>query len=96
VASKERKLEEFLMGQPVSDRTRQTVLKEADDQMAQREAEKNFTIQAADPTMAAKQVPGRMMRLQQSGTQGSALNPTDPQAAAMAGLLLGSPEFQRR
>ena len=90
---KERKLEGLLLGQPVSDQTRQTVLKQFEDATAQQQAERNFPIKATDPEMLAGALPGGSMAYQENQLK---LPPLDQQAAVMAGLLLGSPEFQRR
>jgi uncharacterized protein (DUF1800 family) len=89
----ERKLETLLLGQPVSDRTRATVLQQFDDATAQQQAEKNFPIKATDPEMMAGALPGGSMATQEDRPKVAAM---DRQAAVMAGLLLGSPEFQRR
>jgi uncharacterized protein (DUF1800 family) len=88
-AVKERKLEALLMGQPVSDQTRTTVLQQFLVQTTQQEAAKNFSIRAngAEPMVSV---------LNPAAQQRKARPPQDLQAAAMAGLLLGSPEFQRR
>jgi uncharacterized protein (DUF1800 family) len=88
-AVKEKKLEALLMGQLVSDQTRATVLQQFQLQTTQQEAAKNFSIRAngAEPMAAA---------LNPAAAQKKVKPPQDPQAAAMAGLLLGSPEFQRR
>ena len=88
-AVKEKKLEALLMGQPVSDQTRTTVLQQFLVQTTQQEAAKSFSIRAngAEPVAAV---------LNPAAQQRKAKPPQDPQAAAMAGLLLGSPEFQRR
>jgi uncharacterized protein (DUF1800 family) len=94
VMAKEAKLESVLMGQPVSDKTRETVLKQFNDQAAQQEAVKNFPIRAMDPELMAGMLPGGSMAA--NPNQPRALAAVDPQAAIMAGLLLGSPEFQRR
>jgi hypothetical protein len=88
-AAKETKLEKALLGQAVSDRTRATVLQQFQDTKAQQEAEKNFPIRATEQEPMAGVLnavgPTPLVRPQQ-----------DRQAAVMAGLLLGSPEFQRR
>jgi uncharacterized protein (DUF1800 family) len=87
-ALKEKKLERLLLGQPVSDRTRTTVLQQFPAQTTQ-QAAKNFSIRAngAEPKAAV---------LNPAAQERKAKPPQGPQAAAMAGLLLGSPEFQRR
>jgi uncharacterized protein (DUF1800 family) len=88
-AVKEKKLEMLLLGQPVSDLTRTTVLQQFEVQTTQQEAAKSFSIRVngAEPMAAV---------LNPAAQQKKARPPQDPQAAAMAGLLLGSPEFQRR
>jgi uncharacterized protein (DUF1800 family) len=89
----ERTLEGLLLGQPVSDRTRETVLQQYEDANAQREAERNFPIKVTDPEMLASALPGGSMATQEDKPKAMA---TDQRASVMAGLLLGSPEFQRR
>jgi uncharacterized protein (DUF1800 family) len=91
--AKEKSLEGLLMGQPVSDRTRETVLQQFQDTRAQQDAERNFPIKASDPEMLAGALPGGSMTMQEDRPK---FAPMDQQAAIMAGLLLGSPEFQRR
>ncbi len=92
---KERRLEVFLFGESVSDRTRQTVLQQAKDSSAQQQAEKNFPIRATDPEQLANSLPGgRIDMPRRLGAKPPV--PGDLQAQTMAGLLLGSPEFQRR
>jgi uncharacterized protein (DUF1800 family) len=87
--AKEEKLELALMGQAVSDRTRSTVLQQFQDQTIQQQAEKNFPIRANDfEPMGQVLNPGRPRQ--------QVRPPLDREAAMMAGLLLGSPEFQRR
>ena len=88
-AEKEARLEALLLGQPASEQTRTTVIKELDGQAAQQQAEKQFGIQSrdAEPMWAV---------LNAAAPRGPARPPLDRNAAVMAGLLLGSPEFQRR
>jgi uncharacterized protein (DUF1800 family) len=87
-AVKEEKLEMALLGQAVSDRTRSTVLQQFQDQALQQQAVKNFPIRPNEfEPMAQVLNPDR---------QNQARPPLDREAATMAGLLLGSPEFQRR
>jgi uncharacterized protein (DUF1800 family) len=88
-AAKEKRLEWLLLGQPVSDRTRETVLQQLQTQATQQAAEKSFAIRPNDGEPGAAVLNAATM-------QGQARPPQDPQAAVMAGLLLGSPEFQRR
>jgi uncharacterized protein (DUF1800 family) len=87
-AVKEEKLELALMGQAVSDRTRSTVLQQFQDQAIQQQAEKSFPIRPNDfEPMGQVLNPNRPRQIRA---------PMDREAAMMAGLLLGSPEFQRR
>ena len=79
-AVKERKLEGMLLGVAVSDRTRKTVLAQFNDEGMQGNAAKEFNLRAGEDGPGGR-------RTQAQG---------DAQAAGLAGLLLGSPEFQRR
>jgi uncharacterized protein (DUF1800 family) len=88
-AAKEERLEFALLGQKVSDRTRSTVLQQFQDQDIQLQAEKNFSIRTRDLEPMAQ-----ILNPARPGQQ--ARPPLDREAATMAGLLLGSPEFQRR
>jgi uncharacterized protein (DUF1800 family) len=84
-AAKERKLESLLLGFPVSERTRQTVLAQAENGAVTEQAAAQFDLR------------GGGGRYQGNGLKfGAKAHPDDAQAAVMAGLLLGSPEFQRR
>lgn len=106
VALKEAKLEHILLGTAVSDRTRSAVLAQSMDSTAAIQGQREFqgpggggkggipnTIgqQEYNPVMPVAGVPGRPGNV--SAKPGI---PDDRQAAIMAGLLLGSPEFQRR
>jgi uncharacterized protein (DUF1800 family) len=88
-AAKEEKLEMALLGQAVSDRTRSTVLQQFQDQAMQQQAEKNFPIRTNDFEPMAQV-------LNPAALKQPTRPPIDREAAMMAGLLLGSPEFQRR
>ena len=85
-AVKEERLERALLGQPVSERTRATVLAQFGNQTNQVQAEKRFLAGADGREVAAAVFPGKTLTRP----------PVDREAAGMAGLLLGSPEFQRR
>jgi uncharacterized protein (DUF1800 family) len=87
--AKEAKLEAVLLGQPASEQTRSTVLKELDGKAAQQQAEKEFGIRVRDTELMGP-------LLNASMPKAPARPPLDRDAAMMAGLLLGSPEFQRR
>jgi uncharacterized protein (DUF1800 family) len=86
--AKEKRLEVLLLGQPVSERTRATVLAQLGDEQAQHEAEKSFGIQAREPEP--------MWAVLNAGAPQGTQKSMDRQAAEIAGFLLGSPEFQRR
>ena len=86
--TKEATLEAVLLGQPASEQTRATVLKELDGKAGQ-QAEKEFGIRWRDAELMGPV-------LNASRPAGPARPPLDRDAAVMAGLLLGSPEFQRR
>jgi uncharacterized protein (DUF1800 family) len=89
-AAKEAKLEMLLLGQAASDRTRSTVLQQFQNQgMQQQQAERDFSIRANDFEPMAQMLNPAALRQQNRP-------PLDREAAMMAGLLLGSPEFQRR
>ena len=87
--AKEMRLEAVLMGQPVSEKTRASVLDQFGATAGQQEAEKSFGIRPREiEPMAA---------ILNAGAPAEPAGPLlDRQAAVMAGLLLGSPEFQRR
>jgi uncharacterized protein (DUF1800 family) len=86
---KEKRLEAMLLGYPVSERTRATVLGQAGDANVAEQAAGEFDLRGGGGKQAVRY--GRGM--QATGDGGVA---DDGQAAVMAGLLLGSPEFQRR
>ncbi len=95
----EQTLEALVLGQAAAPNTRRAVLEQAKDPATQRTAENNFHTQpgaaeqgsAGDPEMAG--VGGfRRVRAQPAWQTGAPESPV----ATMAGLLLGSPDFQRR
>jgi hypothetical protein len=88
-AAKEAKLEMLLLGQAVSERTRSTVLQQFQNQGMQQQAERDFSIRANEFEPMAQVLNPAALRQQNRP-------PLDREAAMMAGLLLGSPEFQRR
>jgi len=87
--SKEARLEAVLLGQPASEQTRATVLKELDGKAMQQQAEKEFGIRVRDTELMGPVLNASMPKA-------PAHPPLDRDAAMMGGLLLGSPEFQRR
>jgi uncharacterized protein (DUF1800 family) len=96
VVAKERRLEQVLLGEPLSERTRAAVLSQSNDTTAAIQAAKEFQGGGGLPGAGGGQLAalyglGAAMRNQQAG-----LSADDRQAGIMAGLMLGSPEFQRR
>src|SRR6185312_11706567 len=98
VAAKERRLETILLDQPLSEKTRAAVLSQSNDTTAAIQAAKEFQTggggllgggggQLAGLFGAGRPAAAAALRNQQQD---------DRQAAIMAGLMLGSPEFQRR
>ena len=104
IAAKEAKLEHLLLGIPASDRTRAAVIAQSNDSTAAIQAQKEFQgggSRAAVPAgIGGEYNPVLPGATAVSGRPGGASRhsgvPEDRQAAIMAGLLLGSPEFQRR
>jgi len=91
VAAKEKKLEQILLGQPLSEKTRTAVLGQSSDLTAAMQAAKEFQVGGGGAGA------GGIAAL--AGIGPLALRnaiPDDRQAAVMAGLMLGSPEFQKR
>ena len=89
-AAKELLLEQALLNEPASARIRAAVLTEAADPAVTDQAARLFNLRGQNGETAAAH----------SGPDGPASDavrkPRDQTAAIMAGLLLGSPEFQRR
>ncbi len=104
----EKQLEAVLIGQPAAPNTRQTVLSQFNNPTAQHQAEQSFNAQPAtisrdddaSPNMAGGNQSGSpFMRVKgrKGGGQGfQNLNQPETPLDTMAGLLLGSPDFQRR
>jgi uncharacterized protein (DUF1800 family) len=92
LAAKERRLEALLLGAPVSERTRAAVLAQAGDTGMTDQAETQFDLRGNGVRG------GNVYRKKGFGENGAVAADfsDDSQAAVMAGLLLGSPEFQRR
>jgi uncharacterized protein (DUF1800 family) len=92
VAAKERRLEMVLLGQPLSEKTRAAVIGQSGDSTAAMQAVKEFQGGVGKGDAVAIYMRGAFgANADQKG-----LVPDDRQAAIMAGLMLGSPEFQRR
>jgi uncharacterized protein (DUF1800 family) len=91
----ENKLEMALLGEPASDKTRSTVLAQFGDPTAQQSAEEAFRAKPATQSEGMMVGgAGRFMQTKASKAPQQA-GPGSP-LDTMAGLLLGSPEFQRR
>ena len=97
--AKEQKLEKLILGEPASDHTRATVLAQFHNTGAQDAAAQNFTIpQQQEQIGQGGQAAGGYFLMGAGGgtlARGQGVV-KDKQAAMMAGLLIGSPEFQRR
>jgi hypothetical protein len=95
----EQKLETLILGQPAANHTRETVMAQATNPNVQRDAEQNFTRKAADeedsPGLAMLQRVNGKRRGGAAGAFSGAGMPETP-LDTMAGLLMGSPDFQRR
>jgi len=92
----ELKLESLLLGQPATPRTRGTVMEQFTNPDTQQTAQQNFAMKAnAADDMGASlvRIGGKKQQGQGPGLQAG--QPATP-LATMAGLLLGSPDFQRR
>jgi uncharacterized protein (DUF1800 family) len=87
--AKEARLETLLLGQPASEQTRAAVIRELDGRAAQAQAEKEFSIRP-------REVEPMLAVLNAGGPITPSRSPQDHESPMMAGLLLGSPEFQRR
>jgi uncharacterized protein (DUF1800 family) len=109
VAVKEARLEVLLLGQPVSERTRATVISQSNDSTAAIQALREFQGGGGPGKGGGGGQDAALLSgdynnptLPRLGLNGGGLLapknaiPDDRQAAIMAGLLLGSPEFQRR
>jgi uncharacterized protein (DUF1800 family) len=89
----ENKLEIALLGEPATDRTRSTVLAQFGDPTAQQSAEEAFRSKPVTQSEGEMVPKAGLMR----GKAGRAPQPgPGTPLDTMAGLLLGSPEFQRR
>jgi uncharacterized protein (DUF1800 family) len=86
LAAKEKRLELLLLGEPVSDRTRATVLSQSSNATAVEQGAAAFDFRGGGGRYGGGF----------AGNRRDVAMPDDPQAALMAGLILGSPEFQRR
>jgi uncharacterized protein (DUF1800 family) len=94
VVAKEKKLEQILLGQPLSEKTRAAVLGQSNDLTAALQAAREFQVGGGGKggVYGAAAVAGDL-------NPGAALRNAaveDREAAIMAGMMLGSPEFQRR
>jgi uncharacterized protein (DUF1800 family) len=100
----EKQLEALLLGQPAAAHTRETVLAQFNNPTAQLQAEQNFNAQPAMADSDAQEMAGGKQGagiLRVGGRKGGGrgdlqLNQPETPLDTMAGLLLGSPDFQRR
>ena len=96
----EKHLEALLLGQPAAANTRDTVLAQFKNPTAQQDALENFTAKPASAEMDGGKEPNMMrVGLGRKGGGGPSLAQSaqsETPLDTMAGLLLGSPEFQRR
>jgi hypothetical protein len=91
----ENKLEIALLGEPATDRTRSTVLAQFGDPTAQQSAEDAFKSKPVTQTDDMMAAGGARFMGTKAGRAPQQRGPGSP-LDTMAGLLLGSPEFQRR
>ena len=92
-AAKEQRLEKLLLGAPASARTREAVLAQSADSSVPQAAERDFLAGRSDAVSEAEG--GSTTSGQQAAPDRQQAAP-DRQTVTMAGLLIGSPEFQRR
>jgi hypothetical protein len=108
----EKQLESLILGEPAADRTRETVLQQFNNPTAQQTAEKNFNQRPATDAEMAQMDSGAMndaqalaggaqggaslLRTRAGRGQGQRQNMPETPLDTMAGLLMGSPDFQRR
>ena len=85
----------LLLGEPVSERTRATVLSQSVDASVAAQAETQFDLGGRGSGKVGRAA-GKGLEWDQKRLDRQGVGPDDPQAAIMAGLLLGSPEFQKR
>ncbi len=94
----ERKIELTLLGQPAAEQTREAALAEANTPGVQQQAEQSFRatpVSSAKPPVGSEEGGTGMLRVKAPRGPAPANVPETP-LATMAGLLLGSPDFQRR
>jgi uncharacterized protein (DUF1800 family) len=95
----EARLETLVLGEPAAARTRSTVLAQFSDTTVQGRAEQDFHAKPVSEDSSEMAGGGRMMQIRAGrggkGGFGQNAGPATP-LDTMAGLLLGSPDFQRR
>ena len=91
----EKRLETALLGEPATDRTRETVLAQFSDPNAQQSAEDAFRAKPVTQSEGMMAAGGGRFLGTKAGRAPQQVKPGTP-LDTMAGLLLGSPEFQRR
>ena len=97
----EHKLENLILGQPAAERTRNTVLQQANNPDLQKTAQQSFALKPSDDS--DPDVGAAVLKRKRPGKGAGAgvfdsVRANEPEAPldTMAGLLLGSPDFQRR
>jgi uncharacterized protein (DUF1800 family) len=95
-AATEKKLETLLLGQPATERTRETVLAQFTNPTAQHDAEASFNARAATDEKDGDGATMGARLLRTKAGRDRPMNAKETPLDTMAGLLLGSPEFQRR
>jgi uncharacterized protein (DUF1800 family) len=101
-AATEQELEALLLGEPAAEHTRATVMEQAKNPTAQKAAEESFAKQpvkedGADMAAGQEMTAGLLGRRGgRGGGAGFQADTPETPLDTMAGLLLGSPDFQRR
>jgi hypothetical protein len=94
----EKKMEMTLLGQPAAEQTREAAFSEANTPGVQQQAEQSFRatpVSSGKPGMQTGESDAAMLRVKAGRGPAPASVPETP-LATLAGLLLGSPDFQRR
>ena len=96
----ELKLESLLLGEPAASHTRETVMDQFTNPATQQAAQQNFALQANEPDdigagASFLRINAGGPKQQKQGPGFQVGQPVTP-LSTMAGLLLGSPDFQRR
>ena len=90
----ERLLEREILGEPVDDRTRTIILEQSTSTALPTQAAQQFL--PARQLLPVPQTPAKQPSVALQNTAAPSIRPGNLQTQTIAGLLLGSPEFQRR